>query len=123
MAICDLVVSDESSVMTEALLFGKPSIAVMDWVIPEEEPRYSAVSVDYVHKCNKAQLRECVEQMVDRIKEGGKVERAEKVFSNIGRSASDIMDLIEYYIGEKEECDCLDKEIYPIHMLHGLWDA
>ncbi len=123
LAICDLVVSDESSVMTEALLFGKPSIAVMDWVIPEEEPRYSAVSVDYVHKCNKAQLRECVEQMVDRIKEGGKVERAEKVFSNIGRSASDIMDLIEYYIGEKEECDCLDKEIYPIHMLHGLWDA
>lgn len=121
--ICDLVVSDESSIMTEALLFGKPSIAVMDWVIPDTEPRCSRVSVDYVYKCNKAQLGECVEQMIDRIKMGEKVDRAEEVFSNVGRCASDIMDLIAYYAGEREECGCLEKEIKPIHMLHGLWDA
>lgn len=30
------------------------------------------------------------------------MERAEKVFSNIGRSASDIMDLIEYYTEKKK---------------------
>ncbi len=123
LGICDLVVSDESSVMTEALLFGKPSIAVMDWIIPEEKPRYSNVPVDYVYKCNKAQLRECVERVVEKIKAGEKTDRAEDVFSNIGRSAGDIMDLIEYYIGKKEECRCLDKEIYPIHMMHGLWDV
>lgn len=121
--ICDLVVSDESSVMTEALLFGKPSIAVMDWIIPEEKPRYSRVPVDYVYKCNKAQLGEYVKQMMERIEDGEKVDRAEEVFSDIGRSASDIMDVIEYYTGKKEECDCLDKEIYPIHMMHGLWDS
>ncbi len=121
--ICDLVVSDESSVMTEALLFGKPSIAVMDWVIPEEKTRYSKVPVDYVYKCNKLQLGEYVEQMLGRIEAGEKADRAEDVFSNIGRCASDIMDLIEYYTGKKEECDCLDKEIYPIYMMHGLWDS
>lgn len=123
LAICDLVVSDESSVMTEALLFGKPSIAVMDWIIPEEEPRYSNVPVDYVYKCKREQLGESVEQMLGRIEAGERVDRAGEVFSNIGKCAADIMDLIEYYTGKKKECGCLDKEIYPIHMMHGLWDA
>ncbi len=122
LGICDLVVSDESSVMTEALLFGKPSIAVTDWTIPREGNRYAKVSVEYVYKCNKMQLGECVEKLIDRIKAGEKVDRADEVFSNVGKSVSDIMDLIEYYTGEKEECSCLDKEIYPVHMLHGLWD-
>lgn len=123
LGMCDLVVSDESSVMTEALLFGKPSIAVMDWTIPREGNRRSEVSVDYVYKCNKAQLGECVKELVDRIKAGEKTDRADEVFSNVGKSVSDIMDLIEYYTGRKKECGCLDKEIYPTHMLHGLWDA
>lgn len=121
LALCDLVVSDESSVMTEALLFGKPSIAVIDWLIPTEPVRQSAVPFDYVYKCEKAKLREMVKWLVDKI-ETGEEKTCEDVFSNIGSSSSDIMDLIEYYTGEKVTCDCLQKEIEPIYQLHGLWD-
>ncbi len=61
--------------------------------------------------------------MIDRIKMGEKVDRAEEVFRNVGRCASDIMDLIAHYAGEREECVCFEEEIKPIHMLHGLWDS
>ena len=37
--LCDLVVSDESSVMTEAILYNKPSLAVIDWLIPDTTPK------------------------------------------------------------------------------------
>ena len=123
LATCDLVVSDESSVMTEALLFGKPSIAVMDWIIPEEIPRCAEVPYDYVYKCKKAELGDYAAEILDRIKAGEKIDKADDIFSNIGKCASDIMDLIEYYTGEREKCGCLDKEVYPNYMLHGLWDA
>ncbi len=36
LAMCDLIVSDESSAMAEGLMFGKPTIAVMDWKIPDK---------------------------------------------------------------------------------------
>lgn len=123
LTICDLVVSDESSVMTEALLFGKPSIAVTDWLIPDQVPaRYSATPFDYVYKCKKLELRETIAQIMDRIQKGEEEKRTGEVFSNIGNSSSDIMDLIEYYAGMKNKCTCLDKEVLPVHMLHGLWD-
>lgn len=123
LAICDLVVSDESSVMTEALLFGKPSISVSDWLIPDQEPaRFSIVPFDYVYKCKKADLGEKVREVMERIQNGTEEKRTDDVFSNIGMASSDIMDLIGYYIGAQEKCHCLDKEVRPIHMLHGLWD-
>ena len=58
---CEYVVSDESSVMAEALMFGKPSVAVTDWMIPDEDPpRPASVPMDYVIKCEKKDLREKV---------------------------------------------------------------
>ena len=52
LAMCDLVVSDESSVMAEGLMFGKMSIAVTDWLIPDTTPsRFAEVPMDYVIKC------------------------------------------------------------------------
>ena len=52
--MCDLVVSDESSVMAEGLMFGKMSIAVTDWLIPDTTPsRFAEVPMDYVIKCKK----------------------------------------------------------------------
>ena len=59
--ICDLIVSDESSVMVEGLLYKKSSIAVQDWLIPDTvPPRFAVVPNDYVHKCKKVELREQV---------------------------------------------------------------
>ena len=65
LAMCDLVVSDESSVMAEGLMFGKMSIAVTDWLIPDTTPsRFAEVPMDYVIKCQKATLRYHVEQFL-----------------------------------------------------------
>jgi len=120
---CDLLVSDESSVMTEALLYGKPSIAVLDWLIPDTTPhRKAAVPIDYVYKCEKLQLRETVEALMSRSKAGEEISRTKEVFSNIGNCCKDILDLIEYYTGERETCEALNDEILPIYHFHGMWD-
>ena len=57
------------------------------------------------------------------MKEGKARDRQHKqFFSNMGMCCSDIVDLIEFYTGEKENCSCLSKEVLPIYMPHGLWD-
>lgn len=66
LGMCDMVVSDESNVMAEALMFGKPSVAVTDWLIPDKNPpRCADVTMDYVIKCRKAELRETVENVMN----------------------------------------------------------
>ncbi len=122
--ICDLIVSDESSVMVEGLLYGKPSIAVRDWLIPDTvPPRFAVIPNDYVYKCKKVELREQVEIFIKEMKDGKVRDIKDKqFFSNMGMCCSDIIDLIEFYTGEKEHCDCLSKEVLPIYMPHGLWD-
>lgn len=99
LALCDLVVSDESNVMTDAILLNKPSIAVTDWLIPDETPcRPACVPIDYVIKCSKATLRETVEAvMSNTISAEEYVKKGRDTFSNIGNSCSEIMDAIEYY--------------------------
>lgn len=98
-ALCDLLVSEESSVMAEAILLDKPSIAVTDWLIPDKTPsRPASVPMDYVIKCRKAELRETVEAVIshkisceDYIKQGW------RTFSNVGNCCKDIVDAIEYF--------------------------
>ena len=64
--MCDMVVSDESSVMSEAVMFDKPSIAVTDWLIPDTQPaRFSCVPMDYVLKCKSTELREQVNNFLN----------------------------------------------------------
>lgn len=121
--ICDIVVSDESGSLTEALLFGKSSIAVTDWLIPDVyPPRFSAVPFDYVYKCKKAELREKAECILDRIRSGTEESQTGQVFSHIGETSSIIMDLVDYYTGQSDKNDCLKTEIQPTRRLHGLWD-
>lgn len=97
--MCDLVVSDESSVLMEALMFGRPSIAVEDWLIPDTRPaRFACVPFKSVYKCEKAGLRKLVEQLLaGGLENAGKVREAEGFFVNKERVNEDIIDAIEYY--------------------------
>lgn len=99
LALCDLVVSDESNVMTDAILLNKPSIAVTDWLIPDETPcRPACVPIDYVIKCQKAELRQTVEAVMKHtIPYEDYVKKGWDTFSNVGNSCSEIMDAIEYF--------------------------
>lgn len=121
-SFCDVVVSDESGALTEALLFGKPSIAIMDWLVPDVTPsRYSFVPVDYVIKCNIAELRLTVEKIINERKQVINDKR-KQIYSFIGKSSSTILDLVDYYTGQSDDKKCLETEVQPCHKLHGLWD-
>ncbi len=65
LGLADVMVSDESSVLTEALLLDVPGIAVTDWLIPDTHPpRHASVPYDYVIKTVRAELRHTVEQVL-----------------------------------------------------------
>ena len=98
-ALCDLLVSDESNVMIDAILLNKPSIAVTDWLIPDETPsRPASVPVDFVIKCHKAELRQTAEAvMAHTIPYEDYVKKGWDTFSNVGNSCREIIDAIEYF--------------------------
>lgn len=98
-ALCDLLVSEESSVMAEAILLNKPSVAVTDWLIPDQTPsRPASVPMDYVIKCKKAELRKTVEAVISHeIPYEDYVKQGWRTFSNVGNSCKDIMDAIDYF--------------------------
>lgn len=101
-ALCDLIVSDESNVMTDAILLNKPSIAVTDWLIPDETPhRPACVPIDYVIKCKKSELRQTVEAIISQeISCEEYVKKGWDTFNNVGNSCREIMDVIEYFTQE-----------------------
>lgn len=123
LALCDVVVSDESSVMAEAVMFGKPSVAVTDWLIPDCTPsRFASVPMDYVLKCKKVELREYIENLstnktcYDSILQKGKL-----LFSNQGSCCKDILDAIEYYTNQGTSCDFLSKKVESKYSPCSMW--
>jgi len=121
--LCDMVVSDESSVMAEALMFHKPSLAVIDWLIPDTQPsRFASVPMDYVCKCKKVELREYVEKFYSQTDFYYSMQkRANTVFSNHGNCCKDILDAIEYYTQSKEDCDFLNKKLTSLYGQCNMW--
>ena len=101
LAISDVIVSDESSVMIEALLLNMPSVAVTDWLIPDcNPPRYADAPFDFVNKTILRDLKKTVEQIVSDLESYRKSVSGmqEKNFSYLGESASKIMDLIDHHV-------------------------
>ncbi len=122
--LCDIVVSDESSVMTEALMFGKPSVAVTDWLIPDTIPsRFASVPFPYVIKCKKVELREYIEKFLqkDAIYESILL-KGTKIFSNQGNCCSDILDAIQYYVEGAPNNQFLSKKLSGKYAPITMWN-
>lgn len=97
-AISDLLVSEESSTMCEALMMGIPAVSVSDWLIPDTTPsRFPKCDYDFVIKTKKNQLSDCVKAIVDNYNsyKVSAEEFARKNFSNIGASSRIIMDIVD----------------------------
>lgn len=122
--LCDMVVSDESSVMSEAVMFGKPSVAVTDWLIPDTTPsRFASVPMDYVLKCKKVELREYVENLAAHSTDYDSIlEKGRLVFSNQGHCCSDILDAVEYYTNQKTESKFLRKKLTSKYTMCSMWN-
>lgn len=108
----DVLVSEESSTMCEAMMMGIPSVSVSDWLIPDCTPsRYPECNYDFVIMTKKAELTDCVRQIIDNYDEHERIacEYRDKTFPNIGRSAEMIMDIVD---------DCVEQKAirYPMLM-------
>ncbi len=96
--ISDLLISDESSVLLEASLYGLPSVAVGDWLIPDcDPPRKSSIPYDGIKVIDYKDLKEtCIDMLSNLEIEKEKVLKLrDQHFSNLGESSKKIMDLIE----------------------------
>lgn len=126
LALCDLVVSDESGVMSEAIMFGKPSIAVMDWLIPDTTPsRFSCVPMDYIVKCKKSELRDHVNMLLHSPEFRKKIlDKGKKVFSNAGNCCKDILNAIEYYTAPNspKSMSFMDKKLSSKYSDCSMWN-
>lgn len=123
--LCNIVVSEESSVMAEALMFHKPSIAVTDWLMPDgDSVRPANMPVDYIVKCKKEELREYVERFCkDPSCYEATLQKGDCIFSNQGHVCDDILDAIEYYaFNKKTDCAFLSKKLASKYTICSMWN-
>lgn len=103
--IGDVMVSEESSCLIEALLKGRPAVSVSDWMVPDTQPpRLPAAPFDFLIRTPKAGLRDVISDIVQdlpRYRAAAIAER-ERNFSNLGDSARRIMDLIDALVEERD---------------------
>lgn len=118
LALCDLMVSDESNVLVEALMFHKPGIAVTDWTIPDcNPPRMVSFPSDYALHCKKAELRSCVERFLAGDMDFNiQMNAAKSLFGNQENVCKDIMDAIDYYTGYGTRNSFLSKRLIPRYL-------
>ena len=104
-AVSDVLVSEESSTMTECVMMGKPAISVSDWLIPDVTPsRYPSNEYDYVVKTKKKDLTECVRDVLQHYDEYAKQAQkySDEHFANIGRCIPMMLDILDAVIEDRE---------------------
>lgn len=97
-AVSDVLVSEESSTMCEAVMMGVPAVSVSDWLIPDVKPsRFPKCDYDFVFTTKKAELSAFVQNMVDHYDDFRRQAEAfsEKNFANIGKTSEMIMDIVD----------------------------
>lgn len=98
LALADAMVSEESSVLIEALLLDVPGIAVMDWLVPDQvPPRRASVPFDFVVKTELAQLRKTVETTLAQLAatRAALAPLRARHFACLGESSARIMDVVD----------------------------
>jgi len=119
-ALSDVIVSEESSVLIEALLLDVPGISAIDWTIPDcQPPRLADVPFDFVIKTMKKDLRKSVEDVLGNIE--SHIEKLQALkkdnFSYLGSSSEKIMDVIDHHIlGSKTDCKPIEA-IKPLKLV------
>ncbi len=107
LGLADIIVSDESSIMLEGLLFNIPSVAVMDWLVPDTNPpRHPGVPFDFVTKTTRNGMHDAIRDILGGLKQAqDRLEQFRQAhFSHLGRSSTMILDILEYHLGGRAEC-------------------
>lgn len=97
-AMSDILVSEESSTMAEAIMMGIPAVSVSNWLIPDVKPsRFPKCDYDFVVKTNKEDLKETIAKMVENYEyyKADALKSSKENFSNVGTSSKMIMDILD----------------------------
>lgn len=113
-SLCDVLVSEESSTLTEAMLMDKIVVAVTDWMVPDGNIiRKPECNFTYVNKTLKKDLRKTLINILENQDSyGEKVLNYRKSnFPNIGNGAKIVMDVIDNILFKT------NNEVQPIEEL------
>lgn len=97
-AVSEILVSEESSTMCEAAMMGIPAVSVSNWLVPDVTPsRYPKCDYDFVELTTKEKLTDCVKGILDNYDYYHEKTKnfANRNFSNVGRTSSMILDIID----------------------------
>lgn len=62
---CDVLVSEESSTMCEAVMLGRPAVSVSNWLIPDTTPkRFPSDTYEFAVKTKKENLTSTIEEIL-----------------------------------------------------------
>lgn len=103
--LCDVLVSEESSTLYEAMLMDKPVVAVTDRLVPDNfPPRLPDFPYDFAVKCKKAELKETIENVLSDKSYILTIKNyRQNNFPQLGNSAKNIMDVIDEVLEGKEK--------------------
>ncbi|MBO4859273.1 MAG: hypothetical protein J5527_12255 [Treponema sp.] len=99
-ALCDVLVSEESSTLSEAMLMERNSIAVTDWLVPDvNPPRKPECNYDFVIKTAKKDLRETIIKVLENKEYKENIQKYRRLnFPNVGHGAQVVMDVLDSLI-------------------------
>lgn len=100
-SVSDILVSEESSTMCEAVMLGIPAVSVSDWLIPDTVPsRYPSVDYNFVIKTTKNFLPDTIDKILNSYSSYKReaVEYSRNNFKNIGNTSPIIMDIVDSYM-------------------------
>lgn len=104
-SVSDILVSEESSTMCEAIMMGIPAISVSNWLIPDVTPsRFPKNDYPFVIKTQKENLSDSVTEVIRNYKQHKDfaLNYSRRNFANIGSASKIIMDIIDSYVEEKQ---------------------
>lgn len=103
-SLCDVLVSEESSTLSEAMLMGKNSIAVTDWLVPDvTPPRKPECNHDFVIKTARGNLRRTIIDVLENKEYEEKIQNYRQTnFPHVGHGAKIVMDVLDNLIGGAE---------------------
>ena len=123
LSAADLLVTDESSVLYEAMFFNMPTVIPNDWkmrINNINKPRNIIPSKYAYINCSKKQLYPTVKSILKNLKKiNNKISKKKNFhFSNIGYSSERILDLVEKILSGKNLDNVKIKPHYELKRYH-----
>lgn len=105
LATADVLISDESSVLQEAILTETVPVSVIDWPMRNRERTYPGVQLpEFAHQTEHAHIEMALQNVFDEYEKhcSKLIDHRERHYANIGESAAIAVDLLEALVSGDE---------------------